>query len=499
MKSNPKPGIPARPGTTLSLTKKAGQALRAKKVIFSKKVQVKDQLEVHMTRLWIITAVILMLATAVFAEDWITIYNDDLSLVRSNFELELKQGRQEYNFDDITSRISAPSVIVRSLGDGVRVAEQNYEYDLAGKWQIMAKYLDKEVSLLTKDNSTIKGILKFFDGSSYGVIESGTNRLLVVSDAETQVVQLAELPANFYTKPTLHWSLLADRTGKHPIQLSYLTGGFSWDVTYNSVWDEKILAVNSWVTIKNQSGKAFRDVNLKLIAGDINRVYEDYDYWGRKMYPEMSMDAAFGGMGAAPSFEEKVFHDFHMYTLDQKVSFANNQTKQIALYPTQNVKATALYEFPTWGSGVNSVIKFKNTEENGIGKPLPKGVIKVYKQDSDGNLEFIGEDRINHTSKNEEITINTGKAFDLVGSTLVRDQANISKNVTERTIQVTLRNNSAETKTINVIHQMGGNSRIIRVENKVEHSVDNNNKATFEITIKPDEELILTFRERTEY
>ncbi len=449
-----------------------------------------------MARSILLTLALLLLAGLAAAEDWITIYNDDLSLVRSNFELELSPGRQEYNFDDITSRIESESVIVHSLKGGVRVAEQNYEYDLAGKAQIIAKYIEKEVELLTKDESRLRGILKFYDGSSFGVLESGTNRLLVVADAEVQIIQLAELPSNFYTKPTLHWSLIADTAGKHPIQLTYLSGGFNWDVTYNSVWDEKTLAINSWVTIDNRSGRAFNDVNLKLIAGEVNKVEEEYYKYGRQMYADGM--AAEAGM-AAPSFEEKAFHDFHMYTLDQKVSFANNQTKQIALYPQQNVAATPLYEYYTWGSGVNSVIKFKNTEANGIGKPLPKGVIKVYKQDSDGNLEFIGEDSIKHTSKNEEVSINTGKAFDLVGSTLVRDHREISRNISERTIQVTLRNNSAEVKTINVLHQLGGNSQIIEVTDNHKYSVDTNNKATFELTVNPDEQLILSFRERTEY
>jgi hypothetical protein len=438
---------------------------------------------------------LLLLANLACAEDWITIYNDDLSLVRSNFELDLEQGRQEYNFDDITSRIESRSVIVHSLDGGVRVAEQNYEFDLAGKHQIIAKYIEREVELLTIEEVQVRGILKFYDGSSYGILEKGTQKLLVVPDKEIQILRLAELPSNFYTKPTLHWSLIADRGGSHPVQLTYLTGGFSWDVTYNSVWDEKNLAVNSWVTIKNTSGRAFEDVNLKLIAGDVNKVQEEY-YRSKDMYRE---DALQAGSMAAPSFEEKAFHDFHMYTLDQKVSFANNQTKQIELYPTQNVNAEAVYEYATWAAGVKSVIKFKNTEENGIGKPLPKGVIKVYKQDTDGNLEFIGEDRIDHTGRNEEVTINTGTAFDLVGSTMVRDQTQISKNTSERSIQITLRNNSTEAKTINVIHQMGGNSRIISVQDDHEYTVDTNNKVTFEIPVQSDGQVILTFRERTEY
>ncbi|MDD4224152.1 MAG: DUF4139 domain-containing protein [Candidatus Cloacimonetes bacterium] len=441
-----------------------------------------------------LTMVLLLLAAFAGAEDWITIYNDDLSLVRSNFELDLEKGRQDYNFDNITSRIEAPSVIVHSLGGGVRVAEQNYEYDLAGKHQIIAKYIEREVELLTKDDSRVIGTLKFYDGSSFGILEKGSGRLFVVADGETQVIKLAELPSNFYTKPTLHWSLIADKAGKHPLQMTYLTGGLRWNVTYNSVWDEKNLALNSWVTITNQSGKAFDDVTLKLIAGDVNRVYDSYNQYKRDYYPEMAgmaMDAA------APSFEEKAFHDFHMYTLDQKVSFANNQTKQLELYPLQNVKANQAYEYSTWGGGVNSVIKFKNTEENGIGKPLPKGTIKVYKKDSDGNLEFIGEDSIDHTSKNEEVKISTGTAFDLVASTLVRDQKDLGKRISERTIQITLRNNSAEAKTINVLHQLGGNDRII--ESNFDHTEDTNMKSTFEIPVQPDKEVILNFTVRTEY
>jgi len=426
------------------------------------------------------------------AEEWITIYNDDLSLVRSRFELDLQNGRQEYNFDDITNRINPASVIV--TGGGIRVAEQNYEYDLAGKYQIMAKYLDREVMVITKDQSKLRGILKFTDGSSIGIIENGTGRLLVISDSETQWIQLAELPANFYTKPTLHWSLIAPKAGKYPVQMTYLSGGFSWDVTYNTVWDEKTLLLNSWVTINNRSGRAFDDVNLKLIAGDVNQVYTGYNGAGMAA-DRMKVSAAYEA--AAPSFEEKAFHDFHMYTLDQKVSFANNQTKQLELYAPQNVKATAQYEYPVYSNGVKSMIKFKNTAENGAGKPMPKGTIKVYKQDTDGNLEFIGEDSIDHTSKNEEVAINTGTAFDLVASTRVKEQKQVSQRVTERLIQVTLKNNSETKKTINITHQLDTNTTLIQSDLK--YTKDSNDKVTFTTDVDPSKELIFTFKERSEY
>ncbi len=426
------------------------------------------------------------------AEEWITIYNDDLSLVRSRFELDLQNGRQEYNFDDITNRINPASVIV--TGGGIRVAEQNYEYDLAGKYQIMAKYLDREVMVITKDQSKLRGILKFTDGSSIGIIENGTGRLLVISDSETQWIQLAELPANFYTKPTLHWSLIAPKAGKYPVQMTYLSGGFSWDVTYNTVWDEKTLLLNSWVTINNRSGRAFDDVNLKLIAGDVNQVYTGYNGAGMAA-DRMKVSAAYEA--AAPSFEEKAFHDFHMYTLDQKVSFANNQTKQLELYAPQNVKATAQYEYPVYSNGVKSMIKFKNTAENGAGKPMPKGTIKVYKQDTDGNLEFIGEDSIDHTSKNEEVAINTGTAFDLMASTRVKEQKQVSQRVTERLIQVTLKNNSETKKTINITHQLDTNTTLIQSDLK--YTKDSNDKVTFTTDVDPSKELIFTFKERSEY
>ncbi|HNW24265.1 MAG TPA: DUF4139 domain-containing protein [Candidatus Cloacimonas sp.] len=441
----------------------------------------------------LILITLMLFLLPLMAEDWLTIYNDDLSLVRSRFELELNDGRQEINYSDITSRLEPASVIV--TGGGIRVAEQNYEYDLAGKWQIMAKYIDREVLAITTDQSKLNGILKFYQDGSIGIIEKGTDRLLVISEDEIQWLQLAELPENFYTKPTLHWSIIAPKKAKYPVQMTYLTGGFSWNVTYNTVWDEKSLLFNSWVTINNTSGRAFSDVNLKLIAGDVNRVYNAY--YDNIRGGRVAYNASMAKEQTAPTFEEKAFHDFHLYTLDQKVSFANNQTKQLELYPATNIKAYSEYEYPIYGDGVKSMIKFKNTKENGAGMPLPKGIIKVYKQDSDGNLEFIGEDSIEHTSKNEEISINTGTAFDLVASTRLKEQTQVTKSITERLIQITLKNNSADKKTIKVTHQLSPNTRIIDADYK--YIQDKNDKVTFSIDIARDQELVWTFRERSEY
>ncbi|MCB5286676.1 MAG: DUF4139 domain-containing protein [Candidatus Cloacimonetes bacterium] len=441
----------------------------------------------------IITAVLLLsLVLPLVAEDWITIYNDDLSLIRSSFNLELKKGRQKYNFDDISSRIMPSSVIVK--GSGIRVAEQNYEYDLAGKHQIMAKYLDKDVIAVMKDQSRLEGTLKFFDGSNLGIIESSTKRLLVIADSEVQWIQLASLPTNFYTKPTLAWDLIVAKNGEHPMIISYLSGGFSWDVTYNAVWKDTKLELNSWVTINNRSGKAFEDVNLKLIAGEINQIRNKYMGRGGGYDEGIMMDS----MAGAPSFEEKAFHDFHMYTMDQKVSFANNQTKQLELYPTQVVTARPVYEFNTFGSGVQSLIKFVNTKDQGLGKPLPKGVIKVYKADTDSNLEFIGEDSIKHTSRNEEVSINTGKVFDLVASSQVRNQKTISQRSSQREIHVNIKNNSLERKSINVVHQLSGNARI--TSGQLRYAYDElKNTVTYNVSLDPGQDQSFFFVELSEW
>ncbi len=450
-----------------------------------------------MNTLVIISIIGAVMCLPLTAQNWLTIYNDDLSLVRTQFELELKQGRQSYNFDQITSRIDPASVIVKSKDNSVIILEQNYEYDLAGTDQILLKYLEREIGILTPEGSNYTGTLKFFDGISIGLIESNTKRLILINRSEIEQLQLAELPANFYTKPTLHWRLDSPRAAKYPMQMTYLTGGFSWDVTYNTIWDEKKLLFNAWVTIRNTSGKAFEDVTLKLIAGEINRVRQT---WTGAAGRGMDLEAMMMESPKAMEFEQKEFHDFHLYTLDEKVSFANNQTKQIQLFPTKTVTAESVYEYPLYTNAVNSIIRFKNTKENGIGIPLPKGTIKVYKEDTDGNQEFIGEDSIDHTGRNEEIRINTGKAFDLVGRTLVTSTKQISNRVSEKTVQITLRNNSKEKKTIDVIYNLPATSKILSVSpDRYKFDMDTNRKVTFKVDIAPDKEIIFSFVERSEW
>jgi hypothetical protein len=450
-----------------------------------------------MKRSLIFTLSLLVLFVAILpAKDWLTVYNEDLALVRSQFDLSLDKGSQFYNFDQITSRINSESVIVKSGKNSVVVAEQNYEYDLAGTEQILRKYVDRDVTVATENEGIHTGTMKFFDGSTVGLIDSGTKKLVLVSREGIMNIQLAELPSNFYTKPTLRWRLLTDKKGKYPMQISYLTGGLSWFVTYNATWDGTTLGLNSWVTLNNQSGKGFENVDLKLIAGDINTVRNNLYNRGRDMYGDgLMMEKTV----SAPAFEEKAFHDFHMYTLSEPVSFADKQIKQLQLFPYKSVSAATVYEYRTNMDGVMSKIKFKNIEENGLGIPLPKGVFKIYKEDTDKNLEFIGEDEINHTSKNEEVYLTTGKAFDLVGITLVKNTRSLGSRTSENDMQITLRNNSKEEKTIRIVHPRSPNSTIMQSGENLAHEQTADNLYVWEKTMKPDTEFVLTFTERFNY
>jgi len=378
----------------------------------------------------------------------------------------------------------------------LEIFSQNYEYDLANSNKILQKYIGKEIEIVSKTDDKFLGQLQFVDGSTVGILEKTTNKLILVKSAEIRNFNLAELPDNFYLKPTLHWKLITKKAGKYPIDLSYICRGMSWEVTYNAVWNDtkNEMEINSWVTITNETGKAFADTKLKLIAGDVQKLKKRY---GEHLDTRMSFTLESEGKGV-PSFEEKSFHDFHLYTLSDKVSINNNQTKQITLFPTAIAKANSRYEYQTYTDKIASKIEFKNSEVDGLGMPLPKGIVKIYKLDeADDNLEFIGEDRIDHTAAEEKVTLTTGYAFDLIGETEVTDTRKISRTISEKDIVVTLKNRSKETKTINVIHYISGDWEILK--NNVPFKKEKANQIEFEKTLKPGTTFEITWTERIEY
>ena len=440
-----------------------------------------------------IIILIIFLITCLNAKDQVTIYNENFSLVRSSIDLTLSKGIQSYFMDDIPSTIEANSVIIKPLKGNFEIFSQNYEYDLANTSKILEKYIGKDIEIIAEDDIKFLGKFQFNDSSTIGIIENNTNKLILIQRDEIRNISLAELPKNFFLKPTLHWRLNAPKAGKFPIDFSYICTGMKWDVTYNTVWNEDIgkLEINSWVTIINKTGKTFLDTKLKLIAGEVQKITQQFD--------QRSYDRFEKGMaaGSAPDFSEKAFHDFHMYTLSENVNINNNQTKQLRLFPTKMVNAESRYEYITGSKDVQSKIKFINSKKDGLGIALPKGVVKIYKKDNtDNELEFIGEDALDHTAKDEEILLTTGNAFDLVAETVTVEQMKLSNRIYERDMKVTLKNRSGKTKSIVVIHNLYGNWTIMK--NSLPYNKKNASQIEFEKELKPDEVYELTWTERIE-
>jgi len=271
----------------------------------------------------------------------------------------------------------------------------------------------------------------------------------------------------------------------------------SWDVTYNAVWDDDAgnLEINSWVTINNTTGRAFEDTKLKLVAGEVQKQYSYNEYEADAMFEKRVLGY---GSGGAPAFEEKAFHDFHIYTLSDNVYINNNQIKQLRLYPTALTNAKSRYEYKTNSKKVTSKIVFQNSKQDGLGKPLPKGTFKIYKIDSaDNNMEFIGEDNINHTPLDEEVSITTGYAFDLIGETAVLDTKKISRYITQKKMSVTLKNRSEKNKEINVIHYIYGDWEI--TDENIKYKKKKSNEIEFNKKLKAGEEFKITWTETIDH
>lgn len=435
------------------------------------------------------------LITLIAAKDYLTVYNNDFALVKTQQEINLEKGMQSFMFEDIPSMIETNSVIFKSKDNKVILFNQNYEYDLANTEAILNKFINKTISFVGEDERLVTGILKFKDFQQIGLINQDSEELMIYPVVRIKEVKLSQLPGNFYTKPTLRWELQAPSKGKYPIQLSYLTRGISWFVTYNTVFKDNKLDVVAWVTMNNQSGKSYQDVNLKLMAGDVNKISLGRGIEDGNM-PKYFMVREKENLNA-PEFEEKSFADYHLYTLDQTVTISNNQEKQIQLFPLKTVNAKKFYSGDIFGDQkISQSIRFKNAKDEGLGIPLPKGIVKFYQEDQDNTLEFIGENKIDHTALDQDVIINIGKAFDIEKvENVLSDQTANKENV--RVISVTLKNKKNENADIEINHNISGNTKIL--ENTIPFEKKNAYQIKFKITLKAGETREFSFKQIIKY
>ena len=360
------------------------------------------------------------------------------ALVRDERDMKIKQGRSQLSFTDVAALIDPTTVTFASLTDpATRVLEQNFQFDLVSTQKLLLKFIDKQITVDKNVGNTVQQVTGTLLSATDGIVLKGNDGSIYSLPAYSSV-KFPDLPGGLNTRPTLVWDINSPSGGNHKTRVTYQTGGVTWWADYNLIFNEGadansgMLDLSAWVSIINQSGATFSNSKLKLIAGDVNRVQPPMQEYRMRKEVLMAADAA----PAVAGFVQKDFFEFHLYTLGRPTTLPNNSTKQIELFdqakqiPAKKVLlyygAPMPYVYPTaytdrdigveTNKKVDVYLEFKNDKQYGLGVPLPAGRIRVSQLDAaDTSLEFIGEDRIDHTPKDETVRVKLGSAFDVVG------------------------------------------------------------------------------------
>ncbi|MEZ4652435.1 MAG: hypothetical protein R3E12_02235 [Candidatus Eisenbacteria bacterium] len=306
---------------------------------------------------------------------------------------------------------------------------------------------------------------------------------------------MPRLPEGLRTRPTLVWTLQSDGGGQKPVELSYLTAGLSWHAEYVAVTneDDSRISLSAWISLENTSGATYPDAQLQLIAGEVNRVQPP-----QPMYMRGKGAVAMAEMDSQ-GFAEESFFEYHLYTLDRRTTIADRETKQVALFPTAEAPVDKIYEYrgQVDPKKVSVVLETANSESRGLGMPLPAGKVRTYKEDKRGQLQFVGEDQIDHTPKNEKVRLRIGNAFDVVGERNQLSQKRISDRVQEQEIEIKIRNRKEEKIEVLVEESLYGDWEIIQSTH--EHVKKDARTADFRLPVGADQETVLRFTVRTRF
>ena len=416
----------------------------------------------------------------------LTVYNDNLALVKDQRVLEVAAGLGTLKFSGVAALIDPTSVKFKSLSvPGVKVLEQNYEYDIISDLKLLEKYLGQKIRLSTVKGENYDGYLMSTGDNLILAAQPEGGEVKIIKAAQVQAISFPELPGGLVMRPTLAWLISnPGKTGPQQVELSYLTSGLSWHADYVATINQNDDRVDltGWVTLDNKSGAEYSEARLKLVAGEINRAPEENR---QKVYNYMMLPEA---AAKDSGFQEESFFEYHLYTLGRPTTIKNNQLKQVELLTANTVSAKKLfiYEGAVDAKKVKVMLEFKNSKDNNLGIPLPKGRIRVQKADSEGSLQLIGEDRIDHTPKDEKVRINLGNAFDVVGERVRTNVKEPSKNIREETYQITLRNHKKEAVTITAIENLNRWSEWQIINNDHQYQKIDAGKVEFNVTIPPD-------------
>ncbi|HZB26529.1 MAG TPA: hypothetical protein VE379_10375 [Vicinamibacterales bacterium] len=403
----------------------------------------------------------------------VTVYNSDLALVRDTRNIALQPGSFDLHFMDIAATVNPATIHFRSLTNpgALSVLEQNYEYDLLDPDKLLRKYIGREVTLVRMTHRGGEAVeeevrARLLSYNNGPVWQIGSE---IVTGLQADHIRFPELPGNLYSRPTLIWTL--DNTGpaKQRVEASYLATKLAWNADYVLTVgrEDKAGDVDGWVTLTNNSGTAFRNARLQLVAGDLNRV--------RHEVRRMRADAAASAAPVQEKMAQESFSDYHLYTLGRRTSINNAETKQVSMLSGTGVPLTKRYivegqafyyhnaRHP--GAPMKDVVQvyyqLRNDQASGLGAPMPSGTVRVYQADSRGGVQFVGEDRIGHTPKDETIKLKIGNAFDVVCERNQTDFRKVGPSSHEVEYEITLRNHKASAVTVEVNEPIGGTWRML--------------------------------------
>lgn len=436
----------------------------------------------------------------------ITIYNVNLGLVKDQREIKLTKGTGELRFMDVAAKIIPASVYIKSLTapESLQVLEQNYEYDLLNPQKLLDKYVGKEVKLYAKNPYTEREEIV-----SATLLSNNGGPIFKLGDEITfghpGRVIFPKVPENLISKPTLVWLLKSGSTSSQKIEASYLTDGITWRADYVMILSAKDdgADLSGWVTIDNKSGATYANAKVKLVAGDVHRVRE-------AVTRERALLRGAAPMAVEPQFKEEEFFEYHIYTLQRSSTIKDNQTKQISLVTADSVpvkkellfRGERHYYYSRYGEAITAqkvgvFIELMNKKENNLGIPLPKGIVRVYKRDAEGSLQFVGEDLTDHTPRDEKIRIKIGEAFDVVGSRKQTDWKKLASDTYEAAFEISLRNHKKEDVVVKVVEPIPGDWTMLSSSH--EYKKAEAFTAEFLVLVPKDQEAKLTYRVRMRY
>ncbi|HUV65730.1 MAG TPA: DUF4139 domain-containing protein [Sedimentisphaerales bacterium] len=437
-----------------------------------------------------IAVVVFAISFAAHAEPSLTIYNQNFAVVRQPLPLDLRKGTNEVRVTDITAHMEADSVILRDPTGkrAIQILEQNYRADPVSQGLLLSLYEGKEIRFLVRKQDKDEIVRGRIVRSGYVPHQSGMQRygqqyrasqMAYASGPSGQPIIEVDGALRFslpgeplfpaladdtILKPTLHWLLETDRAGKLDAELSYVTGGMSWKADYSMLAQDNSnkIDVIGWVTVDNQSGRTFENAKIKLMAGDVSKIQQQPGV----MYEMSAMSGRAMDMSMPAAVTEKAFEDYHLYTLNRKTTLHDRETKQVEFLRANSVKAEGIYVYDgakidwnryrgwdpeslrrdrNYGTDCNPKVwimkEFVNSQENHLGMPLPRGIVRFYRRDDDGQLEFTGENIIDHTPKDETVRVYTGNAFDLVGERKrTQYQIDTSRDWLDESFEIKVRN-----------------------------------------------------------